>query len=200
MANELQQTLARIINKSNILIEKYHALEQASQALATRNEQLLDDIEQMKKNNELMRQEIEYLKMARVIAPDIDNLDHAKATISKMVRDIDKCISQLNGWCNIMATDDKTLNILIRIADVEPIALTIPRDEEANYREAEKLVNTLWNKWVGRFEGENSSQSTMAMVAFQFARLYSKAYNQNVAVNNFLTTFEQQLNDVVVKI
>ena len=91
-----------------------------------------------------------------------------------------------------MATDDKTLNILIRIADVEPIALTIPRDEEANYREAEKLVNT--------FEGENSSQSTMAMVAFQFARLYSKAYNQNVAVNNFLTTFEQQLNDVVVKI
>lgn len=99
-----------------------------------------------------------------------------------------------------MATDDKTLNILIRIADVEPIALTIPRDEEANYREAEKLVNTLWNKWVGRFERENSSQSTMAMVAFQFARLYSKAYNQNVAVNNFLTTFEQQLNDVVVKI
>ena len=56
-----------------------------------------------------------------------------------------------------MATDDKTLNILIRIADVEPIALTIPRDEEANYREAEKLVNTLWNKWVGLFEGENSS-------------------------------------------
>lgn len=97
MANELQQTLARIINKSNILIEKYHALEQANQALATRNEQLLDDIEQMKKNNELMRQEIEYLKMARVIAPDIVNLDHAKATISKMVRDIDKCISQLNG-------------------------------------------------------------------------------------------------------
>jgi len=97
MANELQQTLARIINKSNILIEKYHALEQANQALATRNEQLLDDIEQMKKNNELMRQEIEYLKMARVIAPDIDNLDYAKATISKMVRDIDKCISQLNG-------------------------------------------------------------------------------------------------------
>lgn len=99
-----------------------------------------------------------------------------------------------------MATDNKTLNILIRIADVEPIALTIPRDEENNYREAEKLVNTLWNKWEDRFEGENSSQSVMAMVAFQFARLYSKAYNQNVAVNNFLTAFEQQLNDVVVKI
>ena len=47
MANELQQTLTRIINKSNILVEKYHALE-------------------------------------------------ARATISTLVRDIDKCIAQLN--------------------------------------------------------------------------------------------------------
>ncbi|MBQ6647414.1 MAG: cell division protein ZapA [Muribaculaceae bacterium] len=99
-----------------------------------------------------------------------------------------------------MESNDKNLNILIRIADVEPIALTIPRDEEATYREAEKLVNTLWNKWINRFEGENSSQRVMAMVAFQFARLYSKSYNQNVAVNKFLTQFEQELNDVVVKI
>ncbi|MBQ3323803.1 MAG: cell division protein ZapA [Muribaculaceae bacterium] len=99
-----------------------------------------------------------------------------------------------------MATDENNLNIKIRIADVEPIALTIPSDEEASYREAEKLVNTLWNKWVDKFEGDNSSQRVMAMVAFQFARLYSKSYNQNVAVNKFLTTFEQQLNDVVVKI
>ena len=99
-----------------------------------------------------------------------------------------------------MATDENNLNIKIRSADVEPIALTIPSDEEASYREAEKLVNTLWNKWVDKFEGDNSSQRVMAMVAFQFARLYSKSYNQNVAVNTFLTTFEQQLNDVVVKI
>ena len=99
-----------------------------------------------------------------------------------------------------MATNDNNLNILIRIADVEPIALTIPSDEEASYREAEKLVNTLWNKWIDKFDDDNSSQRVMAMVAFQFARLYSKSYNQNVAVNKFLTQFEQELNDVVVKI
>ncbi len=98
-----------------------------------------------------------------------------------------------------MATQEKTQNILIRIADVEPIALTIPSDEEASYREAEKLVNTLWNKWIDRFEGDNSSQRVMAMVAFQFARLYSKSYNQNVAVNKFLTTFEESLNEVALK-
>lgn len=99
-----------------------------------------------------------------------------------------------------MATNDNNLNILIRIADVDPIALTISRNEEENYREAEKLVNTLWRKWIAKFQGEDSSQKVMAMVAFQFARLYSKSYNQNVAVNNFLTAFEKQLDDVVVKI
>ena len=155
----------------------------------------------MKKDNERIKQEISYLKMARVIAPTHEDVDNARTTISTLVRDIDKCIAQLNEWCLIiMESNDKNLNILIRIADVEPIALTIPRDEEATYREAEKLVNTLWNKWINRFEGENSSQRVMAMVAFQFARLYSKSYNQNVAVNKFLTQFEQELNDVVVKI
>ncbi|MBR2147687.1 MAG: cell division protein ZapA [Muribaculaceae bacterium] len=99
-----------------------------------------------------------------------------------------------------METNDNNLNILIRIADVDPIALTIARDEEQGYREAEKLVNTLWNKWIGKFEGDNSSHRVMAMVAFQFARLYSKSYNQNVAVNDYLTTFEKQLDEVVLKI
>ena len=96
MANELQQTLARIINKSNILIEKYHALEMVNETLNDQNKQLNEDIEQMKKDNELMRQELEYLKLARAIAPNLDDVENARSTISKLVRDIDKCISQLN--------------------------------------------------------------------------------------------------------
>lgn len=96
MANELQQTLARIINKSNILVEKYHALEEANQALASDNERLMNEIEQMKRENELIKQEITYLKMARVIAPTHEDVDKARTTISTLVRDIDKCIAQLN--------------------------------------------------------------------------------------------------------
>ena len=96
MANELQQTLARIINKSNILVEKYHAQQDINKALANEKKQLLEDIEQMKKENEAMRNQLEYLKMARVIAPNIDNVTDARELISKLVQDIDKCISQLN--------------------------------------------------------------------------------------------------------
>ena len=38
MANELQQTLERIINKSNILVEKYHALERTNDEINSEKE------------------------------------------------------------------------------------------------------------------------------------------------------------------
>ncbi|MBO4721834.1 MAG: hypothetical protein J5629_02760 [Muribaculaceae bacterium] len=96
MANELQQTLERIINKSNILVEKYHALEAANADLASEKEQLVEEIEKMKRANELLQQENEYLKLARVVTPDLRDVENARTTISTLVRDIDKCIAQLN--------------------------------------------------------------------------------------------------------
>ncbi len=50
----------------------------------------------MKRDNELLQQELEYLKMARVVAPNLDDVEKARTTISTLVRDIDKCIAQLN--------------------------------------------------------------------------------------------------------
>ncbi len=100
-----------------------------------------------------------------------------------------------------MATNDDKINIWIRLGDVkQPIPLSVNRDEEADYRNAENLVNTLWNKWMARFNDTSSSQEVMARVAFQFARLYAQAYNSNVALNDFLANFEQQLDEVVMKV
>lgn len=99
-----------------------------------------------------------------------------------------------------MATTDDKLNITIRLADVKPLSLSIDRDEEPRYREAEKLVNTLWNKWMARFKGTDSSEEVMAKVAFQFARLYSQAYRDNKATNELLTDFEKELDEIVIKI
>ena len=96
MANELQQTLTRIINKSNILVEKYHALEKANDELVSEKEQLLKEIEQIKRDNEKLTQEVEFLKLARIVAPNLDDVEKARTTISTLVRDIDKCIAQLN--------------------------------------------------------------------------------------------------------
>ena len=82
-----------------------------------------------------------------------------------------------------MATTDDKLNITIRLADVKPLSLSIDRDEEPRYGEAEKLVNTLWNKWMLRFRNTSSSEEVMARVAFQFARLYAQVYRENMATS-----------------
>lgn len=99
-----------------------------------------------------------------------------------------------------MASEDDKINITIRLADVKPIPLSIARKDEAQYRESELLVNTLWQKWTLRFRGISSSEEVMARVAFQFARLYAQAYRENVATQEFLDDFEKKLDDIVVKI
>lgn len=96
MASALQETLSRIINKSNVLIEKYHALSAEKEELAARNAQLEQEVAQLKQQLEKLQQSLDYLSMARSIAPDAQKAAQTRALITSLVRDIDKCIAQLN--------------------------------------------------------------------------------------------------------
>ena len=89
--------------------------------------------------------------------------------------------------------DNNKVKIWIQLADAEnPIALSINPEEEETYRKAEELVNTLWKKWMNRFNA--TSADVLARVAFQFARLYLEAYGENRQVNDFLTDLNKQLD------
>ena len=91
--------------------------------------------------------------------------------------------------------DNNKVKIWIQLADAEnPIALSINPEEEENYRKAEELVNTLWKKWMNRFNA--TSADVLARVAFQFARLYLEAYGENRQVNDFLTDLNKQLDNL----
>ncbi len=93
--------------------------------------------------------------------------------------------------------DNNKERIWIQLADAaSPIALSINPGEEENYRKAEELVNTLWKKWMTRFNG--TSADVLGRVAFQFARLYLEAYGENRQVNEFLTDLDQQLEDILM--
>ena len=91
-------------------------------------------------------------------------------------------------------------NINIKIADLTPIPLQITLDNEKTYRDAEALVNGLWLKWMQAFKDQCTSKEVMARVAFQFARLYVEARNANVKVEEFLTSFEKELDELVINI
>lgn len=96
MATDLQQRLNRIVGKSNVLVEKYRqllALKQSAdeqvECLKRENEQLLADKQRLERENH-------YLRVARTMSATPEQLSEARLMINRLVRDIDKCISQLN--------------------------------------------------------------------------------------------------------
>jgi hypothetical protein len=96
--------------------------------------------------------------------------------------------------------EEKKQNISITIADLKPIPLQIKLEDEIVYRDAEKLVNGLWKKWMQVFKDSCSSNEVMARVAFQFARLYVEQRNANVKVEEFMAEFEKKLDEMVIKL
>ena len=96
MASELQETLARIVTKSEVLVEKYHVLSAEKERLEKIVAQLQEENENLKKENNQLLTDNEYLTIVRKIVPDSEHLGEAKNMISSIGRDIDKCISQLN--------------------------------------------------------------------------------------------------------
>ena len=99
----------------------------------------------------------------------------------------------------IMAVKGKK-DIWLQLADVKPIPLSINPEEEKRCREAEQLVNSLWDKWMRQFADKGSSHEVLARVAFRFAKLYFDEYAHNKAVNGFLEKFEKELDSIVVDV
>lgn len=96
MASELQETLARIVTKSKVLVDKYHVLNAEKERLEQVVAQLQSEVDFLKKENEKLSTDNHYLTMARHFVPNSEKAAEAKKMISSLVRDIDKCISQLN--------------------------------------------------------------------------------------------------------
>lgn len=95
MASELQATLDRIISKSEVLLAKYRVLKGEKEAVEKENEVLRAKLTAMNRELEKLRQDYEYLQIARTVSPTRESITRNRATLAKLVQDIDKCISQL---------------------------------------------------------------------------------------------------------
>ena len=95
MVSELQTTLRRLQAKSDVLLEKYHALKIEKEAVEQENDQLRSRLAQLDKEIEKLRLDYEYLQMARMITPTRESVVQSRAILAKLVQDVDKCISQL---------------------------------------------------------------------------------------------------------
>lgn len=87
----------------------------------------------------------------------------------------------------------KQQNITIRIADVNPISMSIPANSEEIVRLAEFNVNRVWNKWRKDFP-ERNSKEILAMMALHIARNYYQLLEQVNSQQTILKEFEDELD------
>ncbi|MBQ9073655.1 MAG: cell division protein ZapA [Muribaculaceae bacterium] len=85
------------------------------------------------------------------------------------------------------------LNITIRIAEVAPIPLSINMKDEEVIRTAEYNVNQLYTAWKQRFKDKKRDE-ILAMVAFQFAKLYQNQAKTDADNLKSLQELEEQLS------
>lgn len=88
-------------------------------------------------------------------------------------------------------------NITIRISDLAPMPLSILRADEEVHRQAEYNVNQLCDAWGKRYK-DKSSKEILAMVAFQFAKLYFSGKADVEAADTLLEELESELDQLLV--
>lgn len=98
MATEsLDKSLSRISEKMHVLAQRYDTVcqerTQALERIAELERELLDKeqrIEQLSLRNE-------YLSVSSTLAPDRDAIEKARNIITELVREIDRCIADIDG-------------------------------------------------------------------------------------------------------
>lgn len=95
MAGNLQQRLDRLKSKTEMVLARNTALQERLSSAKERIVTLEDSLRSKEKEIGELRQQIEQLKVVNILTPDHRDVEHTRAFLSGLLRDIDKCISEL---------------------------------------------------------------------------------------------------------
>lgn len=96
MAFDYNETLKRIIAKTQLLEEKYKFMQQSRDEALANLEMLQAQIALKDKELQNLRMQMEYMQIASTLAPTREQVERTRATIAGLVRDIDRCITDLS--------------------------------------------------------------------------------------------------------
>ena len=94
MASEFQQVIDRVSAKMQILLDRYAIVNRRREEALARIADLEREV--AAEQNRRLQAEVEFLKVATTISPDRADVEATRATLSRLVREIDKCITELN--------------------------------------------------------------------------------------------------------
>lgn len=95
MPFDYHKTLDSITAKSRLLVERYRLVAQERDEAKERVAALEQQAEQMQREIEKLRADNEYLRMASTLAPSREDVENARAMVTSLVREIDRCIIDL---------------------------------------------------------------------------------------------------------
>lgn len=95
MVEDFKQTLERLRGKTDLLTKRYQALLQEKQVADMQNEELTALTNKQQQEIYRLQQEVEYLKVVTTLNPNRNDVEKSRAFLSELVREIDKCISEL---------------------------------------------------------------------------------------------------------
>ena len=96
MTKEEEILLRKFETRVRQMILQYKELEAETRALYDLVDQKERELEQAKAETETVRRDYANLKLAKMIEIGDNDLKNAKTRLSKLVRDVDKCIALLN--------------------------------------------------------------------------------------------------------
>ena len=95
MAGNLQETIESIKAKVRVVIDRQTLLLKEKKEVEARVLMLEEVIDQQRKEIERLRMETEYLRIGSTLSPSRDDVERTRVMLSNLVRDIDRCITDL---------------------------------------------------------------------------------------------------------
>lgn len=95
MAVTLHSRISDFGRKLDVLLSRYENLEREKNALAERVSELQDENGRLRAELEARARDVHFLTMSHRLASNPDTIVETRREIESLIRDIDKCISQL---------------------------------------------------------------------------------------------------------
>lgn len=96
MADNLQQRLDAIGGKMQLIVDRYARL---TERLRTANETIQEQkatIEFQRRQIDALRRQIENLQVVGILSPKREDVERSRTFLAELLRDINKCITELS--------------------------------------------------------------------------------------------------------
>ena len=96
MASDLASIITRLGEKSRFITERYKVVLQERDEAREEIDRLRQEIKDCERRIEVMRTELEYLKVSSVLAPSAESVNATRALLKELISEIELCLKELN--------------------------------------------------------------------------------------------------------